>query len=269
MKKRPAPTARVARSEWVAGVVADGRAAIRAARGAAGAAAGKKRGFDGPAQGPGRVAGRVAGPGLVTISAARDTASALAHVAATDALVARSRLLYSLAAPYGPPRADPDAKRALEEAARDAAYAFELSAAVERGAADAVRPSSALAAAALEASRAKEAEAAAKSEAFGTSGDYEKRRRLVREIVKLRLGKAADDAEHSASSRAPVYSMVDDFGLEQAVGRLEGIATRKRLAGTAGLEEAAAAATQAGGSLHAQTPFIVDAADQLQWVFPY
>ena len=253
----PSSPPRVGRSEWVAVVVAEGRAAIRAARGAARAGVARKT-RRGDAEG----GDQAVGPGLVTISAARETASALAHIAATDALVARSRLLYSLAEASSP-RPDPDAARALEEAARDAAYAFDFAAAVERGAAEAVRPSSALAAAALESSTAKEADAAAASDAFGTSGDSEKRRRLVREIVQLRLGRAADDAEHRASSRTPVYSMVDDFGLKEAAARLH---DRTRRGGRA---EQESSASQTGGSVYSFAPFIVDVEDQLQWVFPY
>lgn len=254
------------RSGWVAEVVAQGRARARSAKGAAKAVA---------AKGAAAAAPFAAGVLLAPVSLAREAASRLAYLAAADALIARSRLLYCLAA--GAARADADAssemyRAELGESARAAREAFEFSERVEAGVERSTRPSAAASASARLAAEAKAARIADAKEALATSGDKDKRKRLVVELAELGAARKADEAEARTSAFSPVYSLVDDFGLEEAAARIRkaaaaasdpAAAAQAALSGRVG---APAKNVQTGGKARELFPqFLENVGDQLQW----
>lgn len=242
------------REEWAAAVVSKARIDNKAAR---------KHSASRAAPGKGATAPDSAGPPLATFSDARRTASAIAGLAAVEATVARASLLFAMSAGAG---ADAEPlNRRMTEATAAASEALRFAAAVEKAAFAATASTAAAAAeAALAASR-KSAEIAEAREKLSETADGELLKRLVIEIARLERERTEDVATFRVSVSSPVFTMVDDFGLEAAEAKLR----RDARGGDRG-EAGPPDPNQAGGASEEPgviPPFHYIDGDQLQWPF--
>lgn len=248
-RARGAGDARDARDAWVAAVVSKTRTDNKAARKNAAPGALDRT-----------------GPPLATLSDARRAASAIAGLAAVEATVARASLVFAMSAGenYGTGTDIETLQRRMSLATSAASEALRFSAAVEEAAMAATASTAKLAAEAAQAASRKSAEIAEARNKLSETSDGELVKRLVIDIARLERERADDVAAFRVSASAPVFTLVDDFGLEAAE-------TKVRLAYVRRGDERGETSDQAGGA--SEEPAVIPpfhyhtGGDQLQWPF--